>query len=151
MVFQPLKDTAECSFLSAINDVWSSTVLQEIGCQSTPPPSLSLTRTHTMWADTHIETRKHASMNPPGHKHITVRHVHRHTHELSTVWLPLTELALSIFLSYFFSISFAVIVCSFNVLPPDRKDLDSSPVHTNKRVRILLTACRSALPFMTAG
>lgn len=123
-------------------------------CQSTLPPN-SLTH---MYRYTHIQVLMHmyTQLNMHPCKHLPTntqhKHVHRRTNEHSALWVLLTKPAPSISLSLIFlSLGFTEIVCSFNVSPPDRKDLNSPPVHTNKRARILLTACRSALPFMSAS
>lgn len=112
---------------------------------------LSHAHTHAS-TDTHIYPDK---PHTPPHPHYTIIRVHTHTHEPGSVW-PSSHRACSLsfslsFIYFFFSVGLAKIICSFNVSPPDRRDLNSPPVHTNKRARILLTACRSGLPFMTVG
>lgn len=114
------------------------------------PLSHAHTHAHTS-TDTHIYPDK---PHTPPHTHYTIIRVHTHTHTSRVVFGPLLiELALylSLFYLFLFSVGLAKIICSFNVSPPDRRDLNSPPVHTNKRARILLTACRSGLPFMTVG
>lgn len=106
------------------------------------------THTHTS-ADTHIYTNK---CTPLLINNMTQSYMCTGTHTCLIVFGCFSQSLLSLSRSYFFfSLGFAEILCSFNVSPPDRKDLNSPPVHTNKRARILLTACRSALPFMTVG
>lgn len=106
--------------------------------------SLSLP-THTGKMYIHVHTCLQSCYTPI--------HVHNYTHMSWIVFGSFSQSLIYPFLSrsYLFSLGLAEIVCSFNVSPPDRKDLNSPPVHTNKRARILLTACRSALPFMTVG
>lgn len=105
MVFQPSKDTAECSFLSAINDVWSSVVLWEMGLSVNLYHCFSRVHRST---DTHINTDKRHICGDT-HKHITQSYnEHRHTHQLNSVlfssvfWPLLTGFALSISSSYLF-------------------------------------------------
>lgn len=131
-VFQPLKDTAECSFLSAINDAWSSMELWEIG-QPVRPSILTQMHQHTYTATTQTS------------------HNHTWAHAWTKNSLPPSLRACSHYFFFFFSWGFAEIVHSFIVSPPDRKDLNSTPVHANKRAGILLTAYRSLLPFTTAS
>ena len=118
--------------------------------QLLPPSSLSHTHTH-MHIRVLVHTHHQAITHPQTHTNTLSSYRCTDTHELHTVWPHLSLLSLSCSLTFFFSLGFAEIVCSVNVLPPDRKDLNSPPVHTNKGARILLTACRSALPFMTAA
>ena len=96
---------------------------------------------------------KCTSMYTLAYKDVTRPYMCTTTHMSWIVFASFSQSLLYPFLSlsYLFSLGLAEIVCSFNVSPPDRKDLNSPPVHTNKRARILLTPCRSALPFMTVG
>lgn len=124
MVFQPLKDGAECSFLSAFNDVWSSTVLEEIGVSVKSSLLLYFLHNRSQIASTHtyrqIHTRVHTSSQTLFKQECTDTIPE---HSLSPF---LTALARSIFFfPLFFCLVFAKIVCSFNVLPSVRKDLNS--------------------------
>lgn len=90
----------------------------------------------------------------PTHKYIT-QAVWFDRREISHAGPTIWELALSVVFLYFFFLfkkkAFAEKVCGFNGSPSNRKDLHSSPVHTNNRARVPLTACRSAVPFMHTG
>lgn len=148
MIFYPSKDSVECSFLSAINDVWNSVDLWQIGLSvsyypspllSVSPPSLSLIHTHIHSSTDTLISRQ--TTHFPLHAHYTTCTKTRTRAAASAS--PGTRLTLYLSSSptmiyLFFSRGLARIVCSFNASPPDRRDLNSLPTCANKGARILL-------------